>query len=546
MIKQNRYDVGIYVRLSRDDNNGNLESMSISNQKQILSDYIQEKGWNLVETYVDDGYSGTNFDRPDFKRMKGDIEKGHINCVITKDLSRLGRNYSMTGYYTDEYFPEQNVRYIAVNDGVDTMGNGNDFAAFHNVINEFYPKEISKKVRQVKKSNAAKGMFMGSRAPYGYQKSSVDKHQLIIDEDVAHIVRWIFTEIASGNNGRRLAGQLNDEGVLCPRAYYYQNIGKENPRKDESMLWGSASILCIIDNQAYLGHMVQGRRQVVSFKSKKRRLTDPDEWIIVENTHEAIISQELWDEAHKTRKSGGQYHTPKVDREISIFAGLVRCADCGSTMSASLRGRVGKQKLTYRCTRYSNHGKEVCPSHNIREEVLEAIVLNDIHSYARFAEQDRQGLIDRVLKALKDVIQHESDTSAKQLSRTEQRIQEINEIVKNLYKEKLSGKMPETFFYNLLSDYESELKTLTEKLPVLKEKADAEKGQDGNARRFVDTISKYLNVEKLDRYMARELIDFITVPEFYKVDGKTMQDVIIHYKFVGSLERPSGKGKDAA
>lgn len=546
MIKQNCYDVGIYVRLSRDDNNGNLESMSISNQKQILSDYIEEKGWNLAEIYVDDGYSGTNFDRPDFKRMKKDIEKGHINCVITKDLSRLGRNYSMTGYYTDEYFPEQNVRYIAVNDGVDTMGNGNDFAAFHNVINEFYPKEISKKVRQVKKSNAAKGMFMGSRAPYGYKKSSVDKHQLIIDEDVAHIVRRIFTEIASGNNGRRLAGQLNEEGILCPRAYYYQNIGKENPRKDESMLWGSASIICIIDNQAYLGNMVQGRRQVVSFKSKKRRLTDPDEWIIVKNTHEAIISQELWDEAHRLRKSGEHYHTPKVQREVSIFAGLVRCADCGSTMSASLRGSVGKQKLTYRCGRYSNHGKEVCPSHNIREEVLEAIVLNDIHSYARLAEQDRQGLIDRVLKALKNTLQSESDTSARQLSHAEQKIQEINEVVKNLYKEKLSGKMPETFFYSLLSDYESELKSLKEKLPVLKEKADAEKGQDGNVRRFVDTISKYLNVEKLDRYMARELIDFITVSEFYKVDGKTMQDVTINYKFVGNLERLSGKGKDAA
>ncbi len=545
MIKQNCYDVGIYVRLSRDDNNGNLESMSISNQKQILSDYIKEKGWNLANIYVDDGYSGTNFDRPDFKRLKRDIEKGCINCVITKDLSRLGRNYSMTGYYTDEYFPEQNVRYIAVNDGVDTMGNGNDFAAFHNVINEFYPKEISKKVRQVKKSNAAKGMFMGSRAPYGYKKSPVDKHKLIIDEDVAHIVLRVFTEIANGNNCRRLSGQLNDEGLLCPRAYYYQNIGKENPLKNESIHWGSASIQSIINNQAYLGNMVQGRRQVVSFKSKKRRLTDPDEWIIVENTHEAIISQELWDEAHKMRKSGVHYNTPKVKREVSIFAGLVRCADCGSTMSASLRGRVGKEKLTYRCSRYSNHGKEACPSHNIREEVLEAIVVNDIHSYAQLAEQDRQELIYRVLKALKNAVQNEGNTASNQFSQAEQKIQEINVIVKNLYKDKLSGKMPETFFYSLLSDYESELKVLEEKLPALKEKADAEKGQEENVQRFADTLTKYLNVEKLDRLMARELIDFITVSEFYKVDGKIMQDVTINYKFVGNLERLSGKGKDA-
>ena len=286
---QNNFDVGIYARLSRDDNNGNLESMSIGNQRQMLSDYVKEKGWNLVEEYVDDGFSGTNFDRPDFKRLVKDIEKGHINCVVTKDLSRLGRNYSMTGYYTDEYFPEQNVRYIAINDGVDTMGANNDFAAFHNVINEYYPRDISRKVRQVKKANAAKGMFMGSRAPYGYKKSLANKYQLIIDEDVAHIVLRIFSDIANGENGRRIAGRLNAEGLPCPRAYYYQNIDKENPRKEESMVWGSASVLNIIKNHVYIGDMVQGQRQVISFKSKKRRVTDPDEWIIVENTYEAIL-----------------------------------------------------------------------------------------------------------------------------------------------------------------------------------------------------------------------------------------------------------------
>ena len=375
MKMQNSFDVGIYTRLSRDDNNGNLESMSIGNQRQILSDYVKEKGWNLVEAYIDDGFSGTNFDRPDFKRMLKDIEKGRINCVVTKDLSRLGRNYSMTGYYTDEYFPEQNVRYIAINDGVDTMGSNNDFAAFHNVINEYYPRDISRKVRQVKKSNAEKGMFMGSRAPYGYKKSPIDKHQLIIDEDVAHIVRRIFEDIANGENGRRIAGQLNEECIPCPRAYYYQNLDKENPRKDESMVWGSTSVLGIIKNQVYIGDMVQGQRQVISFKSKKRRKTDPEEWIIVENTHEAIISHDLWDEAQKMRKTREHFHTPKVEREVSIFAGLIRCADCGSTMAASLRGNEGKQKLTYRCGRYANHGKEVCSSHNIREEVLVDIVL---------------------------------------------------------------------------------------------------------------------------------------------------------------------------
>ena len=546
MKMQNSYDVGIYARLSRDDNNGNLESMSIGNQRQILSDYVKEKGWNLAEIYIDDGYSGTNFDRPDFKRMLKDIEKGCINCVITKDLSRFGRNYSMTGYYTDEYFPEQNVRYIAINDGVDTMGANNDFAAFHNVINEYYPRDISRKVRQVKKANAAKGMFMGSRAAYGYKKSPINKHQLIIDEDVVHIVRRIFSDVANGENGRRIAGQLNAECIPCPRAYYYQNLDKENPRKDESMVWGSASVLNIIENQVYIGNMVQGQREVVSFKSKKRRLTEPDEWIIVENTHEPIISRELWDVVQKMRKTREHFHTPKVEREVSIFAGLVRCVDCGSTMAASLRGNQGKQKLTYRCGRYANHGKEICSSHNIREEVLVDIVLNDIHNYAKIAENDKQALTNQVIRALKETTIIESNVAEKQLSASVQKVEEINSTVKNLYKEKLSGKMPETFFYSLLTDYEKELKELEEKIPTLREQVKAEVGKEDNVMRWVNNISKYLKVEKLDRFMARELIETITVSEFYKVDGKNAQDVTINYKFVGNLGELLAKTKDAA
>ena len=546
MKLQKCFDVGIYTRLSRDDNNGNLESMSIGNQKQILLDYVKEKGWNLTEVYIDDGYSGTNFDRPDFKRMLKDIEKGRINCVITKDLSRLGRNYSMTGYYTDEYFPEQNVRYIAVNDGVDTMGSNNDFAAFHNVINEYYPKEISRKVRQVKKTNAAKGMFMGSRAPYGYKKSPTDKHQLIINEEVAHIVRRIFEDVANGENGRRLAGLLNDEGILSPQAYYYQSLGKENPRKDESMVWGSASVLGLIENQVYVGDMVQGQREVVSFKSKKRRKTHPDEWIIVENTHEPIISRDLWDAAQEMRKTRERFHTPKVDREVSIFAGLVRCADCGSTMAASLRGNEGKQKLTYRCGRYTNHGKDVCTSHNIREEVLESIVLNDIRSYAKLAENDKLSLINQVLRAMKECNAIEGNVAEKQLISAERKVEDINSTVKNLYKEKLSGKMPETFFYSLLADYEKELKELEERIPTLRKKAKAEKSQDKNVSGWVSSISKYLKVQHLDRYIARELIDTISVSEFYKVDGKNTQDVVINYKFVGNLQKLLGKEKNAA
>lgn len=544
-MKQTIYNVGLYARLSRDDNNGNSESMSIANQRQILSDYAEKRGWRTVDFYIDDGYSGTNFDRPDFRRLLRDIENGRINCVITKDLSRLGRNYSMTGYYTDEYFPEQNVRYIAINDGVDTKGDNNDFAAFHNVINEYYPKEISKKVRQVKRTNAEKGMFMGSRAPYGYKKSPLDKHQLIIDEDVAPIVVRVFKEIAGGRSGRWIAEQLNKEGYLCPRAYYYDNIGKENP-KNESMLWESSTILGIITSRVYLGTLIQGQRQVVSFKSKKRRVTEPDEWIIVENTHEAIVDEELWEAANAAKKGGQHYNMPKTERDISIFAGLVRCADCGSPMCASLRGRTGLQKLTYRCSKYTNYGKEICNSHNVREEVLEAVVINDIHNYAKLAQADKKELTMQIAAALRGSSQTKSDTAVKQLEQTQKKADEINKTVKNLYTEKLKGKMPETFFYTMLEDYEKELEDAQKRIEALKEQIKFEKSADSSADKFVKLASKYLKIEQLDFNLAHELIESITVSEFYLQDGKRTQDITIEYKFAGVISKLLGKNKDAA
>ena len=531
---KNNFHVGIYARLSRDDNNGNLESMSIANQRQILSDYVTEKGWILVDEYVDDGYSGTNFDRPDFKRMIRDIEIGKIDCVITKDLSRLGRNYSMTGYYTDEYFPEQNCRYIAINDGVDTMGANNDFAAFHNVINEYYPRDMSKKVRQVKRTNAEKGLFMGSRAPYGYKKSPEDKHKLIIDEDAAPIVQRIFKEFVNGKNGRMIAETLNYEGILCPRAYYYQRVERENPRKDEVMSWNSSTILQIIQRQVYIGRLIQGQRQVVSFKSKKRRLTNPDEWIIVENTHEPLISLDVWEAAQEIRKGRYYPRTKRDDHELSIFVGLVKCPDCGATMPASLRGRP--QKLTYRCGTYTNHGKSACSSHNIREEILEEIVLKDIRRYARLANQDKELMIKSISKMLAKDSESEGSRMLDELKRAEAKIEEINFAVKNLYKEKISGKMPETFFYNLLHDYEAELKQHEEIAEKLRERINKQQVEESEIARWTDKISECLELKSIDRFLARELIDSIYVSAYYKVNGETMQDVTINYKFVGNLD----------
>jgi len=299
MKLQNNYDVGIYCRLSRDDNNGNMESMSIANQRQMLLDYVREKGWNLRNTYIDDGFSGTNFDRPDFKRMIQDVEAGKLNCIIAKDLSRFGRNYVKTGYYTEEFFVERGVRFIAVNDSIDTMQENNDIAPFQNILNEWYPKDISKKVRQVKKTSALQGKFMGSQAPYGYMKSSQDKHVLLIDEPAAAIARRIFSEFTAGDSARMIGERLNQEQVNSPRFYRGKQPGGQHPRPDERNNWGSSTIIQLLRNQVYIGNMVQGKRQVISFKTKKRRCIDPENWIVVENTHEPIIERSVWDRAQK-------------------------------------------------------------------------------------------------------------------------------------------------------------------------------------------------------------------------------------------------------
>lgn len=234
MRMQNIHRVGIYLRLSRDDGNSNAESMSIVTQKRMLTDYVKERGWDLAETYIDDGYSGTTFDRPAFQRMLKDIEHGYIDCVITKDLSRLGRNYAKTGYYTEEYFLEHGVRYIAVNDNVDTMKDDNDIAPFKNILNEMYAKDISRKIRSARAVNAKQGKFLGSKPPFGYTRCPTDKHKLIIDEKPVQIISRMFEMFASGDSGRHISEVFNNEGILSPRAYFYQQIGRENPL-NESM-----------------------------------------------------------------------------------------------------------------------------------------------------------------------------------------------------------------------------------------------------------------------------------------------------------------------
>ena len=529
------YDVGIYCRLSRDDHNGSSESMSIANQRQFLVDYVAEKGWTLKECYIDDGYTGTNFDRPDFKRMIQDAETGKIDCIITKDLSRLGRNYVKSGYYTEEYFIEHNIRFIAINDGIDTANENNDIAAFHHVLNEFYPKQVSKKVRQVKKKNAELGKFMGSQAPYGYMKSPEDKHILIVDEDAAVVVRRLFNEFSNGNSARMIADMLNSEGISTPRFYHYEKLGKENPLKQEKNVWGSATILQLLRNQVYIGNMVQGKRQVISFKTKKRRKISPEDWIVVENTHTPIVDRNIWDRVQEKLSRHHKKIRRTKNNTVGLFSGIIKCSDCGMPLAYMRRKLKDSEKGVYRCSRYNNNGSIACSSHYIDEEYISAFVLDDIRNYAQLATNKREELAEKLYKALKNTNNSEVSTISSKIRSFEKRLFEVNDRIKNLYEDKCLGKIPEDIALDIIKDFTAEKNDLETKLPVLKSKIVNIKETVGNIKEWFDMISAYENITELDREIVCGLVDSITVFEKDKSEIPITQEIKIEYRFIKNL-----------
>ncbi len=538
MKLQNIYDVGVYCRLSKDDNNGNLESMSIANQRHMLTDYVKEKGWNLRETYIDDGYSGTNFDRPGFSRMLQDIKEGRIDCVVTKDLSRLGRNYAKVGYYTEEYFPLHGIRYIAINDSVDSMREeDNEMAPFKNVLNEWYPRDVSKKIRQVRKINAQQGKFMGGQAPYGYKKSPLNKYVLVEDTQAAIVIRRIFAEFVAGDSVRMICEELNREQVDSPRFYIARNVGGQKPKPTEQNSWGSATISQILRNQAYIGNMVQGKRQVISFKTKKRRSVEPENWIIVENTHEPLIDRKTWDAVQKRLKSGGhKVKRSKKEGSIGLFSGCLFCEDCGLRLSFKTKYlRDGSSHGAYRCSRYNNGGKSACSPHYIQESYLVSFVLNDIRMHARLANNDRE----RIARQLAAAMGKNQDGGIRQLEAQQKELDKrklaIDATIKSLYEDKCTGKLPETVFQSLLTDYTKEQGELAEKRQSIWNKVAEWKEKENGVEDWLALITRHMEITELDRMTVMELIDKIVVGEAKMENGMRTQDIFIQYRFIGKL-----------
>lgn len=516
---QLNYSVAIYCRLSVDDGT-NLESMSIASQKTMLTEYIKKQGWKLSDIYVDDGYSGVNFERPDFQRMIHDIELGRINLVIVKDLSRLGRNYIMCGQYTEIYFPEKNVRFIALNDGIDTLYSNNDIAPFKNILNDMYAKDISVKVCSSLHAKARKGEFLAPYAPYGYMKSPEDKHILIINEEVAPNIKRMFELSASGISTKKIAKIMEEDGVLTPLDY---RNSKKNSVNGAVVRW-------ILRNPVYAGHNIQCKKRVQSYRTKKIVPNKREDWIIVENTHKGIISQELFNEVQKALD--GRLRFVKRTGEPHIFSKLFYCAECGRSMLHHDRTNHPKY---YSCGKYRADGIKACTSHHITYDNLCKIVLADIQKYVKLIEEDEGYAIQEILSIKCTSEEKQLVKAKKDLKQAKNRLEEMDVRIKKVYEDNLSGKIPDELFAVFISDYTNEKQTLTESVLSLEDEINTLQENRTDVSRFIKLIKKYADIKTLDRETLTALIDKIIISEDRSQQGKKNkeQTITIYYKFVG-------------
>lgn len=535
MKKQQHYKAALYCRLSVDDGNFG-GSVSIETQKILLEQYCKDHKITDYKFYCDDGCIGTNFDRPSFKKMLSDIDEGKINLVIVKDLSRFGRNYVEAGMYVQR-FTDSNIRFIAADDNYDSLVNSDDLLfPIKNVVNEMYARDVSKKTKAAKKAKARDGQFIGSKAPFGYKIDPNDRHHLIVDEPAAQVVKRIFRLASEGVGYNKMAKIFREEKVLTPIAYFNLN----NPDYFKSDYWRKefdwhvTSIRAILNNEVYLGKLVYGKQRNKSMKSKEKVRNPKEDWIVVENCHEPIITQELWDTVHKILNAK---HRPAKAGEVQMFAGLLYCSDCGHCLTYSQKQRKdGGYHGAYSCWMYKTHGKEYCASHYITFDTIYELVLIDIQ---RNLFQYRKNT-DKFKSILSRKYQSDSQKQAEQITleyeQKQKRCEELDKIISRLYEDNVLGRIGDERYESMSQSYELEQVEIKKALPILKSKIDELKRQSDCADNFINVIKKYTIIDKLDAAILNELIDKIVVHHKEQAeDGRTFQQIEIYYRFVGKL-----------
>ena len=520
----------IYCRLSKDDDLDG-ESASIANQRDMLEKYCEKQGWEVVAVYQDDGYTGLNMERPDLKRMLKAIERRQVNLVITKDLSRLGRNYLQTGQLIEDFFPRNGVRYIAMNDGIDTMRENNDIAPFKNILNEMYSKDISKKVHSSYLLKAQKGHFTGCVAPFGYRKDPEDKNHLLIDGETAPIVRLIFTWALEGHGPNYIRRRLEEAKVPCP-TWWNRQRGIRNVRtkwekqdpENGKYIWDFSVIKDILMNPVYTGAMASQKKEY-RFKIGTIGEKKPEDWIVVEGTHEPLVDQKSFAIVQDKLKSRQR---PGASGEISLFAGLIKCGECGKALTIRMTNDKHPRQI-YSCKTYNAYGKHHCSQHRIEYDTLYSLVLNKIRECAAAALMDGEAVADRLTDTCQTEQQGQREALERSLTKDEERIDVLDKMVLRLYEDMVAGRISETNFNLLLANTQKEQAELRARVQDGRKRLADEIQLAVDARQWVESIQEYRDITELDAATLNRLIKEIVVHERIDSDKTRHISIEIHF-----------------
>ena len=532
-MKQSDKITALYCRLSRDDDQQG-DSNSIVNQKAFLARFAREKGFRNIEYFVDDGYSGANFQRPDWQRMMALVDEGKIGIVVAKDMSRIGRNYLEVGMYTEITFPQNHVRFIAVNSGVDSANQqDNEFAPFLNIINEFYVKDGSKKVRASMKLKGESGEYLTTIPPYGYMKDPEDKKKWVVDAEAASVVRRIFSLCVDGNGPTQIARILREKQVPTPTVYQSRMgqavrcIPPDNPYN-----WNGSTVSAILERMEYCGHTVNFKTHRQSYKIKKTIENPPEQWKIFRNTHEAIVDEETFERVQELRRNKRR---PAKTGKTNLFSGVAYCADCGEKMYYCTTQNFEERQDHFVCSTSRKKGKDVCGTHFIRAVVLEKGVLRFLQILLWYISDCESLFREKLGAKRKEDFKKELSTKRRQLTQAQRRIEELDRLFKRIYEDNISGKINDSRFQKLSGDYENEQAELTKKVQTLEQEIVKQQEEADSIEQFIRRAKKYPELTELTPAVLHDLVNKVYVCAPDKSSGHRVQDVRISLACIGFL-----------
>ena len=526
----------LYERLSRDDDlNG--ESNSITNQKKYLEDYARRNGFENIRHFTDDGFSGVNFNRPGFQSLIKEVEAGNVGTLIVKDLSRLGRNYIEVGRLTEEFFPNHDIRLVAVSDNIDTDEGENELAPIRNLFNEWYARDISKKRRISNKIKGNAGEPMG-QPPYGYIKDPENPKRWIVDEEAAQVVRRIYRMTLEGVGTEQIAAKLEEDGVLTPRAYWHSK-GINRPGKVKDLPpthWNSSSVIKMLSVQEYCGDILNFKTYSKSYKNKKRLENDRENWAIFKDVHEPIIERAVFEQVQQKR--GKMRKRQAKDGERSMFSGLLVCADCGSNLHFHFN--QGNPEIKYfNCSNYKGNRGTCGSTHYVRVDFLEQVVLGEIRRLTKYAGLYEDDFLKEVIGHSRQAEETERRLKEKELKSLLARDDELDGLFERIYEDNVSGKLSDDRFAKMSRRYEEEQKELSEKIKKLRSEIEKQNSRATSTDMFVSIVRKYTRARKLTPRMLNELVEKIEVYNAEKIDGEWVQRLRIHYNCVGEMNIPN-------